>query len=269
MQLKLFINLTDKPEMKTFEKDSLKVKVLDTTAQMGQCAADELAERIKLLLKEKEEINMIFAAAPSQSAFLQSLIEKKDIDWTRINVFHMDEYIGVDASRPQSFANFLSRSIFSLLPFRSVNYINGVAPEVQQECSRYARLLEEHPVDIVCLGVGENGHIAFNDPAFADFDDPKLVKVVELDPVCRGQQVREKCFDTLDEVPREAITLTIPALLRADWMFCIVPFTNKAEAVRRMLEEEICEACPASILRNKRNSCLYLNNDSASLLTIA
>ena len=254
MQLKLFINLTDKPEMKTFEKDSLKVKVLDTTAQMGQCAADELAERIKLLLKEKEEINMIFAAAPSQSAFLQSLIEKKDIDWTRINVFHMDEYIGVDASRP---------------PFRSVNYINGVAPVVQQECSRYARLLEEHPVDIVCLGVGENGHIAFNDPAFADFNDPKLVKVVELDPVCRGQQVREKCFETLDEVPREAITLTIPALLRADWMFCIVPFTNKAEAVRRMLEEEICEACPASILRNKRNSCLYLNNDSASLLTIA
>ena len=255
--------------MKTFEIDSLKVKVFDTTAQMGQCAADELAERIKWLLARKDEINMIFAAAPSQVAFLNSLIVEEGIDWGRINVFHMDEYIGVDASRPQSFANFLSRSIFSLLPFRSVNYINGVAPDVQQECARYARLLEEHPVDIVCLGVGENGHIAFNDPAFADFNDPKLVKVVQLDPVCRGQQVREKCFDTLDEVPREAITLTIPALLRADWMFCIVPFTNKAEAVRRMLEEDICEACPASILRNKLNSFLYLNNDSASLLNIA
>ena len=269
MLQKPFINLTIKPEMKSFEKDFLKVKVFDTTEQMGQCAADELAGRIKLLLKDKDEINMIFAAAPSQVAFLNSLIAEEGIDWGRINVFHMDEYIGVDASRPQSFANFLSRNIFSLLPFRSVNYINGVASDIRQECARYARLLEQHPVDIVCLGVGENGHIAFNDPAFADFNDPKLVKVVELDPVCRGQQVREKCFDTLDEVPREAITLTIPALLKADWMFCVVPFSNKAEAVRRMLEEEISETCPASILRNKRNSCLYLNNDSAALLNIA
>ena len=121
-------------------------------------------------------------------------------------------------------------------------------------------------MDIVCLGIGENGHIAFNDPGVADFNDPKLTKVVALDEVCRGQQVHEKCFPTLDDVPKEAITLTVPALLRADWMFCIVPFTNKAPAVKRMLEGEISEQCPASILREKENSCLYLNNESSSLL---
>ncbi|MGN1226950.1 MAG: glucosamine-6-phosphate deaminase [Candidatus Cryptobacteroides sp.] len=254
--------------MKTFKKDFLEVKIYDTTEQMGKCAAAELVDRIKLLLEKKSEINMIFAAAPSQSAFLKSLVESGEIDWGRINAFHMDEYIGLESSSPQSFANFLSRSIFSLLPFKSVNYINGAAGDIAGECERYSSLLREHPVDIVCLGVGENGHIAFNDPAFADFQDSKLVKVVQLDPVCRGQQVREKCFASLDLVPREAITLTIPALLKADWMFCVVPFTNKAEAVRRMLEEEISEACPASILRKKENSCLYLNNESSALLTL-
>lgn len=254
--------------MKTFKRDSLQVKVFETTEQMGKCAADEVAERIALLLESKPEINMIFAAAPSQSAFLKSLIGNKSIEWGRINAFHMDEYIGVDASRPQSFANFLSRSIFSLVPFKSVYYLNGVASDIREECERYSRLLQEHLVDIVCLGVGENGHIAFNDPAFARFDDTETVKVVQLDPVCRGQQVREKCFDTLEEVPKEAMTLTIPALLKADWMFCIVPFTNKAQAVNRMLEGEINELCPASILRKKENSCLYLNSESSALLTI-
>ena len=178
----------------------------------------------------------------------------------------MDEYIGIDGSKPQSFGNFLYRSIFSKVPFKTVNYLNGVAPDIEAECHRYASLLKDYPVDIVCLGIGENGHIAFNDPAFADFNDPKLVKVVELDNICRTQQVHEKCFPTLDDVPKKAMTLTIPALLRAERMFCIVPFTNKAKAVKRMLEGEISEECPATILRKKQNSCLYLNNESSSLL---
>lgn len=247
-------------------KDQLMVKIYDTTQQMGEAAACEVSECIKSMLSEKEEINMIFAAAPSQSAFLSSLIEDKSIEWQRVNAFHMDEYIGIDGSKPQSFGNFLYRSIFSKVPFKTVNYLNGVAPDIEAECHRYASLLKDYPVDIVCLGIGENGHIAFNDPAFADFNDPKLVKVVELDNICRTQQVHEKCFPTLDDVPKKAMTLTIPALLRAERMFCIVPFTNKAKAVKRMLEGEISEECPATILRKKQNSCLYLNNESSSLL---
>ncbi len=252
--------------MKEFTKDHLKVKIYPTTEQMGQGAARDVAARIADLLSRKAEINMIFAAAPSQSAFLEALIADPGIEWNRINAFHMDEYIGIDITRPQSFANFLSRSIFSRVPFKSVNYINGAAPDVEKECERYARLLDEHPVDIVCLGIGENGHIAFNDPAVADFHDPKAVKIVAMDEICRGQQVKEKCFPTLDEVPKHAITLTVPALVRADWMFCVVPFVHKAPAVKRMLEGEISEQCPASILRKKENSCLYLNEDSSSLL---
>lgn len=253
-------------KMRTFEKDLLKVNIYPDTEEMGASAAEDVASRITALLREKDEINMIFAAAPSQSAFLASLVADKSIEWGRINAFHMDEYIGIDRSRCQSFGNFLERSVFGLVPFRSVNYIDGCAEDIPGECARYSRLLEEHPVDIVCLGIGENGHIAFNDPAFADFNDPELVKVVALDNVCRGQQVHEKCFPTLDQVPEKAITLTIPALLRADWMFCVVPFTNKAPAVKRMLEGEISEECPATILRKKENSCLYLNNESSSLL---
>lgn len=252
--------------MKEFTRDLLKVKIYPTTEEMGRGAARDVAAKIAQLLSHRNEINMIFAAAPSQIAFLEALIADKSIEWNRINAFHMDEYIGIDITRPQSFANFLSRSIFSRVPFKSVNYINGAAEDVELECARYARLLEEHPVDIVCLGIGENGHIAFNDPAVADFNDPKAVKIVAMDEICRGQQVKEKCFPTLDEVPKHAITLTVPALVRADWMFCVVPFVHKAPAVKRMLEGEISEECPASILRKKENSCLYLNEDSSSLL---
>jgi len=252
--------------MNEFIKDLLRVRVYPTTEEMGLGAAKDVADKIVELLSTREEINMIFAAAPSQSAFLEALIADSRIEWSRINAFHMDEYIGIDFSRPQSFANFLSRSIFSRVPFKSRNYIDGAAENPQAECNRYARLLEEFPVDIVCLGIGENGHIAFNDPDVALFDDPQMVKIVAMDQICRGQQVKEGCFPTLDDVPKQAITLTVPALCRADWMFCIVPFIHKAPAVKRMLDGEISESCPASILRKKENSCLYLNKDSSSLL---
>lgn len=252
----------------TFTCEKLLVKVYPDTDKMGAAAAEEVSVKLRELLQVKEEVNMIFAAAPSQSAFLKSLTEDKSIDFTRINAFHMDEYVGLESTHPQSFGRFLDRSVFSLAPFKSVHYINGAAVSKEEECRRYSDLLERYPVDVVCLGIGENGHIAFNDPPVADFNDPALVKVVELEHTCRQQQVNEKCFDTLDQVPTHALTLTVPALLRADWMFCIVPFTNKAEAVRRTLNEEISEKCPASILRTKENACLYLNSDSASLLQI-
>ena len=251
-----------------FQQELLTVKIFPSIQQMGKCAATEVADKACELLKEKSEINMIFAAAPSQNEFLSHLIQSKRIDWSRINAFHMDEYIGINPEAPQSFGNFLRQRIFDKVPFKTVNYLNGQAENLEEECKRYSELLLHHPVDIVCLGIGENGHIAFNDPDVANFNDSQLVKIVTLDPICRQQQVNEKCFDTFDLVPAKALTLTIPALLKADWMFCIVPFKNKANAVYNTLYGEISEKCPASILRKKENSCLYLDPESAERINV-
>lgn len=249
-----------------FTTDKLQVKVFSTRDEMGKEAAKDIGQAVKQKLSEKPTINMIFAAAPSQLDALNSLVNDATIDWTRVNAFHMDEYIGLPENSDQSFGKFLKGNIFSKAPFRQVNYINGNNPNYELECERYTKLLTENPVDIVCLGVGENGHIAFNDPPVADFNDPKLIKVVELDLVCRQQQVNDKCFDVLNDVPTHAFTLTIPALLKAEHMFCVVPATNKAQAVYHMLNDEITEKCPATILRTQDNVILYLDNDSAALL---
>lgn len=255
-----------KDEKNNFSKDKLQVKVFSTRDEMGKQAAADIAQAIKQLLSAKPVINMIFAAAPSQQDALNYLIQDKAIDWTRVNAFHMDEYIGLPADSPQRFGQFLHDHIFSKVPFRQVNYINGSNPDHAQECERYTKLLAENPVDIVCLGIGENGHIAFNDPPVADFNDPKMIKAVELDMICRQQQVNDKCFVALNEVPTHALTLTIPALLKAEHMFCVVPAKNKAEAVYNMLNDEISVKCPATILRTKENVVLYLDNDSSALL---
>lgn len=250
----------------TFVKDKLKVKAYSSRDEMGKRAASDIADTIQNLLQSKPVLNIIFAAAPSQQECLSYLVENKSIEWSRINAFHMDEYIGLPEGAPQSFGNFLKSHIFGKVPFRSINYINGSNPDYVQECTRYANLLRENPVDIVCLGIGENGHIAFNDPPVANFNDPEVIKVVELDLVCRQQQVNDKCFDVLKQVPTHAFTLTIPTLLSADYMFCVVPATNKADAVYRTLNEEISVKCPATILRKKDNVILYLDNESAANL---
>lgn len=251
--------------MKTIQKDNLTVKIYDTRALMGQGAAADIHDCIVKLLKEKDEINMIFAAAPSQNETLASLLTYTDIEWNRINAFHMDEYIGLPADAPQRFGNYLRDHIFAHAPFKSVNYIDCSSTK-EAECARYTELLKKFPTDIVCMGIGENGHIAFNDPHVALFDDPKSVKVVSLDEMCRQQQVNDKCFETIEQVPTHALTLTIPTLMRPEWVFCIVPYTGKANAVKATVEGEICEKCPASILRTKEKSCLYLDAASASKL---
>lgn len=250
----------------TFRKGMLEVRIFSDREDMSKEAARNVSNTIQKLLENRIEINMIFAAAPSQSNFLKELINDKLIQWEKINAFHMDEYIGLEQEAPQGFGNFLKDHIFSRVPFKSVHYINGRAEDPSAECERYAGLLTQYPVDIVCLGIGENGHIAFNDPPVADFNDPKQVKVVELDLACRQQQVNENLFDRIDLVPTHAITVTIPALLKAKCMFCMVPAENKAEAVYHTLNDDISEECPATILRTKEGAILYLDNDSASLL---
>ena len=252
--------------MKEFKKDLLLVKQYDNRTLMGEGAAKDISKTIKELLEKKAELNIIFAAAPSQNDVLLSLINDKTIAWNRINAFHMDEYLGLSKEAPQGFGNFLKEHIFSLVPFKSINYLDCEATDIEADCQRYSKLLKENPVDIVCMGIGENGHIAFNDPHVADFNDSVLVKKVDLDDVCRMQQVHDGCFATLDDVPKYALTLTVPALTAGKYQFCVVPAATKANAVKNTVNGEINEKCPATILRTLENAILYCDNDSGALI---
>ena len=246
--------------------DKLSYLAFETRAEMGEYAAKEASEEIKRQIAQKGKINMIFAAAPSQNDFLKAIIEDETIDWSKIHAFHMDEYIGLSADAPQGFGNFLKNAIFGKVPFASVDYIDCTAVDPEAECERYSALLKANKCDIIIMGIGENGHIAFNDPHVADFNDEKTVKVVSLDETCRMQQVNDGCFASLDEVPKYALTLTIPTLVAADRVFCIVPAKTKANAVNRTINGSIDEECPATILRRHDNATLYLDKDSANLI---
>ena len=252
--------------MKTFRKDLLRVEVYETRAEMGAAAAKDVKSCILELLGTKETVNMIFAAAPSQNEVLAALAADREIPWDRVNAFHMDEYVGLPKDAPQCFGNFLREHLFGLVDFRSVHYIDAAAPDPEEECARYAALLRQYPTDIVVMGIGENGHVAFNDPPVADFCDPLAVKPVRLDEVCRRQQVNDGCFQRLSDVPTHALTLTVPTLLSGRHLFCIVPAKSKAVAVRRTLTGEIGEDCPATALRRHMRAVLYLDGDSSSLL---
>jgi len=251
--------------LKEFKKDDLTVKIFNTRSEMGRAAAIDAAELMKKLLKEKDTLNIVFAAAPSQNEFLSALLQE-DIDWSRINAFHMDEYVGLNANAPQGFANFLKERIFNKANFKSINCLNGNAENAEKEAERYAALLEKYPADIVLMGIGENTHIAFNDPHVADFNDNKLVKIVDLDEACRQQQVNDGCFQEISEVPTHALTLTVPALFKAKYAFCMVPSEKKAQAIYHTLNENISDDFPSTILRKHKNAILYTDKDSSSLI---
>lgn len=247
--------------MNTLKTNTIKKHVFETRAEMGKKAATDIKNKIKELLESKSEIRMIFAAAPSQNDVLEHLIKSEDIEWNRIIAFHMDEYIGLPKDAPQLFSNFLKDHLFSLVPFKKVHLIDG--SNTKDECKRYTELISEQPIDIVCLGIGENGHIAFNDPPVADFNDAELVKEVVLDDVCRQQQVNDGCFTTLNQVPKSAYTLTIPALTSGQYLFCVVPGVTKKEAVYQTLNyPEISTKWPSTILRTHNNCLFYFDNDS-------
>lgn len=249
---------------KEFKVDNLTVKKYDSRNAMGEASGKEAAEYIKALVASKGEIWVIFAAAPSQNEFLATLVAS-DVDWTKVHAIHMDEYVGLPADHPAGFGNFLDRAIFKKVPFASVDYMTTTkTPE--QIAEDYTKLLSEHHIDICMMGIGENGHIAFNDPHVADFCDPKMIKKVDLDLKCRTQQVHDGCFATLEEVPEYAMTLTIPTLFACDRLFCIVPASTKADAVRATLFGPVSEACPASIMRRHSNATLYVDQDSGKYI---
>ena len=244
-----------------FKVDSMSVEVYRNRQEMGRAAASKVASSIKKALSEKGEVRMIFASAPSQNEFLQHLKLECDIDWSKITAFHMDEYIGLDANAPQRFSRYIKENLFDEVKPGHVHYIeNNINAET--ECERYAKLLVEAPIDIVCMGIGENGHLAFNDPPVANFHDTQAVKIVELDLICRQQQVNDGCYNQIDEVPTHAITLTIPTLLSAKELSVVVPGPTKRNAVYSTLHDAITTACPSTILRH-HNQCMLLLDEQA------
>lgn len=247
--------------VKEIKADDLKVRVYLNRGEMGAAAGADVAAKIKELLRTKGGIRMIFAAAPSQNEMLDALAADPEVDWSRIAAFHMDEYLGLPPGAPQAFGRYLQGRLFDRVKPGTVHLIDS-SNGSEAECSRYAALLTEAPIDIVCLGIGENGHIAFNDPPVADFDDPRLVKPVELDEACRRQQVNDGCFPDIDAVPKHALTLTVPALLSGAHLYCVVPGPTKREAVGRTLSEPIATACPSTILRRHPDCTLYVDLDS-------
>ncbi|HZY37716.1 MAG TPA: 6-phosphogluconolactonase [Mucilaginibacter sp.] len=246
--------------------DKLAINIFETRESMGVAAAAMVAGKIKELHAIQDFVNIIFASAPSQNEFLAALGRDGTIEWDRVNAFHMDEYIELPADDPRTFASYLEDKIFGRRNFRSINYINGNAASIGDECKRYAKMLTSYPADIVCLGIGENGHLAFNDPPVADFYDPSMVKMVKLDADCRQQQVNDGCFDQLGHVPAYALTLTIPALMAGKYIYAIVPGPSKAAAVYNTLNKEIIEKYPSTILRRHENAMLFLDRESSSLL---
>jgi len=246
--------------------DALVVDIADDPSELARLAADDAEMTISAALSDRGQANVMLATGNSQLAFLSDLV-RRAIDWSRVVVFHMDEYLGMASDHPASFGRYIRERVADVVHPKAAHYVDGVNPAGgDAECARYAALLAEHPVDLCCLGVGENGHLAFNDPPVADFADPLDVKVVELDEACRLQQVGEGHFAGLADVPTHAVTVTIPALLRARRVLAIVPESRKATPVRRALEGPVGESCPATALRSCDHARLLLDRGSASLL---
>lgn len=247
--------------------DDLVAFVYSNRELMGIAAADHVAGHLQRLLADRDEVRIIVGSAPSQDDFFEFLTAPDNlerVDWGRVVVFHMDEYVGLPADHPQSFRMYQEIHLLSKVEPKAFHGIRGEAVDVKEECARLTALLTDGPIDLVCLGIGENGHLAFNDPP-APFDDPEWVKVVELDAMCRQQQVNDGCFPTVDDVPRHAITLTLRPFKEAVKLSGVVPGPTKADAVAATLNGPIGEDCPATIMRTHPDARLFLDADSAHL----
>jgi glucosamine-6-phosphate deaminase len=264
------MRLSEPRPVSEFVVDVLRVAVFEDRAQMGRAAAQAVAQAITRRQAEADWVNVIFAAAPSQDELLAALVAAQGIDWSRVVGFHMDEYLGLDAEHPASFRRYLQEHLFRLvgLPEDRLRLIPGEhAERPLKTCLVYEDVLLAEPPDIVCAGIGENGHLAFNDPPVADFLDPVRIKVVRLDAACRLQQVHDGGFLRIEDVPTHAYTLTVPALLSAPVVVVVVPGPRKAEAVLNTLRGPVAEGCPASALRRHPGAVLYLDRDSARLVS--
>ncbi len=243
--------------IREFHCGQLAVRVYPTRQEMGAAAARAV--------EDAAPTGVIFAAAPSQNDILASLRAGTKIDWPRVTAYHLDEYVGVAADHPASFRRFIRERLLDHVPVSRFHQLHGEAADPEAECARYAALVAQGRPELAILGIGENGHLAFIDPPVCDFADPRDVRVVELDEVCRMQQVHDGAFPRIEDVPRRALSVTIPLLMRTPRLVVVVPGPVKQRAVQAALEGEIGEACPASILRRHPNASLFLDSDSAAL----
>jgi len=252
--------------MRSFLVEAVKVEIYPDAVSMGKAAAQAAAEAIKEIEKRQATINVIFATGASQLDTLDALTKIDNLPWTKVRGFHMDEYIGLPISHPASFRRYLREKLTEKVRLKEFNEVDGTAPDAEAFSRDYAAKLRGAEPQLCLMGIGENGHLAFNDPGVADFNDPLDVKVVHLDRMCREQQAAEGWFASIDEVPESAITITIPALLRVPRLIVSVPGSRKAAIVRRSLTESISTDCPATILRAHPNATIYLDEASAAEL---
>ncbi|MEZ4969714.1 MAG: glucosamine-6-phosphate deaminase [Flavobacteriaceae bacterium] len=243
--------------------ENIPVSVYENPNDMGIAAADFVAHKLKEAIDSKGFANLILATGSSQFTFLEAL-KGKELDWQKITVFHLDEYKGISSDHPASFRRYLKERILDAVVPKKIYFLNGDAENVEQEIQGYTDALKKHPIDIACIGIGENGHIAFNDPPVADFNDSKWVKLVTLDEACKNQQIGEGWFPTMDDVPKQALTLTITAIMNCKTISCVVPDQRKAQAVHNTLYAPIGTECPATILRKHPDTRLFLEKGSAS-----
>lgn len=247
--------------IKSFTVDRLKVRVYPDRASLGRAAGEDVAAALRELLGRQDRARVVFAAAASQNETIEALAAAPGIDWGRVVGFHMDEYTGLPAGSPQLLQEYLRKRLLSRAKLGEFHFMGG-AHTVAAEIQRYEKLLRSAPVDVVCLGIGENGHLAFNEPGATRFDDPEWVKLIEVDRRSRGQQVNEGNFPEVDAVPTHALTLTVPALLSGKRLFSMVPGRTKRDAVTRTLQGPVSPDCPASALRGHPDCVLYLDRDS-------
>jgi glucosamine-6-phosphate deaminase len=248
----------------SFRVDLLCVHIFPDRSSMGTFAATESARILRAAIQQHGSARIIVASAPSQDELIAGLATATGVDWTKVTIFHMDEYVGLPMTNPASFRNYQQQHLLNRVTPAVFHGIRGETSDPAGECARYSALLSEAPIDLVCMGIGENGHIAFNDPPAADFSDPLKVKLVDLDNICRQQQVNDGCFPDFNSVPRQAITLTCPALMSGKEIVCVVPGQRKAAAVAAMLHDPVSQKCPASILRHHPAATLFLDKGSAA-----
>lgn len=244
--------------------EALTVRVYATPADLASAAADLAAATLEAAIAAQGAARLMLATGNSQLAFLDALVTRPGVDWSAVSAFHLDEYVGLSPDHPASFQRYMRERVAARLPVRTFHYIDGAATDPDAEARRYAELLAAAPLDLACVGIGDNGHLAFNDPPAADFDDPLAVKVVALDDDCKRQQVGEGHFVSLDAVPPQAITVTMSTLLAARAVLAIAPGSRKVAPVARSLHGPVSTACPASILRRAAHAVLLLDADSAA-----
>jgi glucosamine-6-phosphate deaminase len=252
--------------IKTFQVDALPVRIYAEQRDLAADAARMVQEFLVQCLADRGSASAILATGNSQIQFLDELIKLGGVDWSKMTLFHMDEYLGIDANHKASFRRYMRERVESRVKPKAFHYLQGDADQPLTECSRYADLLQAQEIDLCCMGIGENGHLAFNDPHVAEFDDPWAVKLVSLDLKCRQQQVDEGHFANVEDMPRFAYTLTIPTLCAVRKIVCISPEKRKAQAVHHALREDVSTNCPASYLRTQPHAVLFLDKDSAALL---